>query len=434
MADAYENLVKYYGDDDRFTIAAANRLVKCHNTLRHLQDAMTLGKKVLESSRKKYGEESVQALSVELQLSLTYIHQNNWADAEEILRRIYPIQKRLLSMDECAMTPFNLAICLIAKAFTNDKKDYLVEANNLMKTGFVEWHKTTASKLVTGTKEGPIINLVGLARDVLFYWETNWEETTDAVRTTSLLDFESHYPFPHQTLENLPAKPVRKVKSWYLDTPEHRLWSKSHPLERATIIRTLRKNLPDEKIEQNPGWDCMRCLQSIPYPDDVYRCYSYSCDPKARYVVCESCHRKGLSCLDFRHRTVRTKQYTDCVQCKLIIKAEYMWRCETCNDSNTHTCCKCYDNGSNEERRCPNSREHKLSKWVQPCYCVLDWDYYQLQCDWCENDLGVELPNWHCKICNEGDFDICSECHEKGRKCLDEAHTLVKRNGYKDID
>jgi next-to-BRCA1 protein 1 len=39
-------------------------------------------------------------------------------------------------------------------------------------------------------------------------------------------------------------------------------------------------------------------------------------------------------------------------------------------------------------------------------------------------------PHWHCKICNEGDYDICHECHERGKKCKDETHVLVKKDRY----
>lgn len=47
----------------------------------------------------------------------------------------------------------------------------------------------------------------------------------------------------------------------------------------------------------------------------------------------------------------------------------------------------------------------------------------------CCNNCDAAIPDahWHCSICDEGDFDLCGECVEKGVLCDTADHWLIKR-------
>lgn len=46
----------------------------------------------------------------------------------------------------------------------------------------------------------------------------------------------------------------------------------------------------------------------------------------------------------------------------------------------------------------------------------------------CNNcDAGIPDAHWHCSICDDGDFDLCGKCVEKGVLCDVEDHWLIKR-------
>ena len=46
----------------------------------------------------------------------------------------------------------------------------------------------------------------------------------------------------------------------------------------------------------------------------------------------------------------------------------------------------------------------------------------------CNNcDAGIPDAHWHCSICDDGDFDLCGKCVEKGILCDVEDHWLIKR-------
>lgn len=48
-------------------------------------------------------------------------------------------------------------------------------------------------------------------------------------------------------------------------------------------------------------------------------------------------------------------------------------------------------------------------------------------CDVCDQTV---LHHYHCLACNDGNFDICQDCFEDGRWCLDKVHELTYREGY----
>lgn len=47
----------------------------------------------------------------------------------------------------------------------------------------------------------------------------------------------------------------------------------------------------------------------------------------------------------------------------------------------------------------------------------------------CCNKCDDTIPNthWHCSICDDGDFDLCPKCVEKGVLCNSPGHWLIKR-------
>lgn len=47
----------------------------------------------------------------------------------------------------------------------------------------------------------------------------------------------------------------------------------------------------------------------------------------------------------------------------------------------------------------------------------------------CCNNCDAAIPDahWHCSICDDGDFDLCAECVEKGVLCDTADHWLIKR-------
>lgn len=47
----------------------------------------------------------------------------------------------------------------------------------------------------------------------------------------------------------------------------------------------------------------------------------------------------------------------------------------------------------------------------------------------CCNNCDDAIPNthWHCSICDDGDFDLCTKCVEKGVLCDAPGHWLIKR-------
>ena len=46
----------------------------------------------------------------------------------------------------------------------------------------------------------------------------------------------------------------------------------------------------------------------------------------------------------------------------------------------------------------------------------------------CNNcDAGIPDAHWHCSICDDGDFDLCGKCVDKGVLCDVDDHWLIKR-------
>ena len=48
----------------------------------------------------------------------------------------------------------------------------------------------------------------------------------------------------------------------------------------------------------------------------------------------------------------------------------------------------------------------------------------------CCNNCDGAIPDahWHCSMCDEGDFDLCQDCVDRGYSCDDDEHWLIKRS------
>ncbi|KAL9597604.1 MAG: hypothetical protein Q9219_005043 [cf. Caloplaca sp. 3 TL-2023] len=50
---------------------------------------------------------------------------------------------------------------------------------------------------------------------------------------------------------------------------------------------------------------------------------------------------------------------------------------------------------------------------------------YTICCNRC--DANISKAHWHCSTCNDGDYDLCADCINKGILCENEGHWLIKR-------
>jgi hypothetical protein len=76
---------------------------------------------------------------------------------------------------------------------------------------------------------------------------------------------------------------------------------------------------------------------------------------------------------------------------------------------------------------------HLLHKRIQECYREIGWNILNYACDLCDNEIDPRKLHWHCSVCNKGNYDICIECHEKGKKCEDPSHVLAKQDRWGNI-
>ncbi|KAH7411643.1 hypothetical protein DE146DRAFT_674164 [Phaeosphaeria sp. MPI-PUGE-AT-0046c] len=50
-----------------------------------------------------------------------------------------------------------------------------------------------------------------------------------------------------------------------------------------------------------------------------------------------------------------------------------------------------------------------------------------LDCDVCTSSIGPAEFHYHCRLCSDGDWDVCEDCKARGASCAQETHILVKR-------
>ncbi|KAE9371963.1 hypothetical protein N431DRAFT_456722 [Stipitochalara longipes BDJ] len=424
MTEAYENLVKYYGEEHSMTVAVARNLAMCHVGMGNTQTCRSISMKLAEIARKKTGDESEAYLDLEAQVALSWITEKNFDEAYEIYKRIQPIQLRVGLEGDAGISAVWMGLCLAYKAILAEDEAKLLEAYNFSQTELIKVGKV---RIMRGTRTmWGLILVVNAIRDAILILDTDWQ-LPPSFQSSKFLDFESYFPFPHQTIEDSPVKQLRRAKSWHLLTAKPRLYQKGSPRERECIIRTLREGLPDEIQEPEPGVECMRCHKSMPYPAYFYSCnYTTTC-AQTWYAaaICDSCHRKGLHCTNFSHPPVRTRAFSVCKRCNHAITDTYMWRCDICESGKYEVCWKCYTSGPKPGHGCL-VEGHRLYKRLQRCYKGWDWDYNFWECNRCGDDMVPADPHWHCEVCNEGDYDICLPCHTQGVGCEDPTHVLTK--------
>jgi ankyrin repeat protein len=51
----------------------------------------------------------------------------------------------------------------------------------------------------------------------------------------------------------------------------------------------------------------------------------------------------------------------------------------------------------------------------------------RVNCDICMSKIPDIDIHYHCRICSDGDFDVCQECIASGAFCLDQSHNLIKQ-------
>jgi next to BRCA1 gene 1 protein len=72
----------------------------------------------------------------------------------------------------------------------------------------------------------------------------------------------------------------------------------------------------------------------------------------------------------------------------------------------------------------PSPQSKNLSQPTIPCFRDFSGTF-SIDCNHC----GKAVPNehYHCSICENGDFDLCQGCVDKGINCEGEDHWLIKR-------
>jgi ankyrin repeat protein len=60
-------------------------------------------------------------------------------------------------------------------------------------------------------------------------------------------------------------------------------------------------------------------------------------------------------------------------------------------------------------------------------------DQQRMECDVCTSSIKITAFHYHCRLCADGDWDVCEDCKTRGASCAEATHTLVKRtmtDGY----
>jgi next-to-BRCA1 protein 1 len=88
-------------------------------------------------------------------------------------------------------------------------------------------------------------------------------------------------------------------------------------------------------------------------------------------------------------------------------------------------------NNDEEESRESRAEEQQArpSREVQPAFESTVAQTFSVNCNSC--DLSIPNAHYHCTICDDGDFDLCTGCVDKGISCHGDFHWLIKR-GIKD--
>ena len=71
MTEAYENLIKYYGEEHSMTIAAARSLAMCYLGMLNTQACRSISMKIADIALRKTGEESEAYLETESHVAIS---------------------------------------------------------------------------------------------------------------------------------------------------------------------------------------------------------------------------------------------------------------------------------------------------------------------------------------------------------------------------
>ena len=75
----------------------------------------------------------------------------------------------------------------------------------------------------------------------------------------------------------------------------------------------------------------------------------------------------------------------------------------------------------------PIGSDHRLEPQTQPDVKALAeaMRIWSVSCDYCRAK-NLPMPFYSCKICRNGDFDMCQKCYDDGRHCSDNFHLLAE--------
>jgi ankyrin repeat protein len=77
----------------------------------------------------------------------------------------------------------------------------------------------------------------------------------------------------------------------------------------------------------------------------------------------------------------------------------------------------------NAEKRGIVMSNHKLP--VASCPAPINRSF--ASCSVCTLDIPEDIVYYECEVCNDGFFNICSECEAVGADCLDDSHVIIER-------
>ncbi|KAI1270075.1 hypothetical protein F5Y18DRAFT_2859 [Xylariaceae sp. FL1019] len=73
----------------------------------------------------------------------------------------------------------------------------------------------------------------------------------------------------------------------------------------------------------------------------------------------------------------------------------------------------------------PKKQESETTKSESPCPVETHKRQFTVCCNSCEGPIPD--AHFHCSICDEGDFDLCQDCVNRGISCNGDGHWLIKR-------
>lgn len=137
---------------------------------------------------------------------------------------------------------------------------------------------------------------------------------------------------------------------------------------------------------------------------------------------------KGI--VDGKHITTdnpagRLEQGTFCDICHSLSN-DCLWQCDICNDGEWGYCQRCVNQG----RSCthPLVSVRRVVPAGSDVTSALDAQFvpFSTSCDLCRNAIPPAATRFHCPQCNDGDYDVCTNCYLK----LVASGKIAKENGH----